>query len=32
MRKEWKRYREGQDFVVRYMDNKGQEKVQGAVQ
>ncbi len=26
MRKEWKRYREGQDFVVRYMDNKGQEK------
>ena len=26
MRKEWKRYREGQDFVVRYMDNKDQEK------
>ena len=26
MSKEWKRYREGQDFVVRYMDNKGQEK------
>lgn len=26
MRKEWKRYREGQDFVVRYMDNKCQEK------
>ena len=26
MRKEWKRYREGQDFVVRYKDSKGQEK------
>ena len=26
MRKEWKRYREGKDFVVRYKDSKGQEK------
>ena len=26
IRKEWKRYREGQDFVVRYKDSKGQEK------